>query len=132
VLCGFRGRAAEKLVEKLPQRYYEEFIECPYEDLKNPKRIHLDSYGNVHICQGLSMGNMWEIPLSKLIKSYDADSHPICGPLVRGGPTFLAKEYNVDHEDKYVDACHFCYLVRLSLIGRFPQYLAPNQIYGLK
>jgi hypothetical protein len=86
----------------------------------------------VHLCQGLSMGNMWETPLSKLIENYKADSHPICGPLVRGGPALLAKEYNIKHEEKYVDACHFCYLLRLSLIDRFPQYLAPRQIYGLE
>lgn len=128
----FRGRAVEKLVEGLPQRGWEQFTECPYEDLKEPKRIHLDPYGYVHICQGLGMGNMWENSLSTLVRNYNADSHPICGPLVRGGPALLAKEYNVEHEDKYVDACHFCYLVRLALIDRFPQYLAPKQVYGLE
>jgi len=35
-------------------------------------------------------------------------------------------------EDTYIDACHFCYLVRLSLIDRFPHYLAPRQVYGLE
>lgn len=64
------------------------------------------------------------------VRSYNADSHPICGPLVRGGPALLAKEYNVEHEDKCVDACHFCYLICLALIDRFPQYLAPKQVYG--
>ena len=128
----FRGRAVEKLVEGLPRRRWEEFTECPYEDLKEPERVHLDPYGNVHLCQGLSMGNMWKTPLSMLVKNYNADSHPICGPLVRGGPALLAKEYNVKHEDKYVDACHFCYLVRLALLDKFPKYLAPRQVYGLE
>ena len=128
----FRGRAVEKLVEGLPQRWWEEFTECPYEDLESPKRVHLDSYGNVHLCQGLSMGNMWETPLSRMVRNYDADSHPICRPLVRGGPALLAKEYEVKHEDRYVDACHFCYFVRLALLDRFPQYLTPRQVYGLE
>ena len=128
----FKGRAVEKLAGGLPQRWWEEFTECPYEDLKSPKRVHLDSYGNIHLCQGLSMGNMWQTPLSKMVKNYDADSHPICRSLVRGGPALLAKEYKVKHEDKYVDACHFCYLVRLALLDRFPQYLTPRQVYGLK
>lgn len=128
----FKGRAVEKLVEGLPKRGWEQFTECPYEDLREPKRVHLDPYGNVHLCQGLSMGNMWENTLSTLARSYNADSHPICGPLVRGGPARLAKEYNVEHEDKYVDACHFCYLLRVALIDRFPQYLAPRQVYGLE
>ena len=127
----FRGRAAEKLTDRIPGRWWEEFTECPYEDLREPKRVHIDSSGNVHICQGLCMGNMWETPLSLLVKNYDANSHPISGPLIRGGPALLAKEYNVEHEDRYVDECHFCYFVRLALINRFPQYLAPKQVYGL-
>lgn len=127
-----RGRAVEKLIAGLPQRQWEEFTECPYEDLESPKRVHLDPYGNVHLCQGLSMGNAWGKPLSKMVKDYDAGSHPICSPLVRGGPALLAKEYQVEHEDKYVDACHFCYVVRLKLLDRFPQYLTPKQVYGLE
>jgi hypothetical protein len=128
----FRGRAVEKLVAGLPQKGWEEFTECPYEELESPKRVHLDAYGNVHLCQGLSMGNAWETPLSTLVKNYDAGSHPICGPLTNGGPALLAKEYQVKHNDKYVDACHFCYLVRLELLDRFPQYLTPRQVYGLE
>ena len=127
----FRGRAVEKLVEGLPRRPWEEFTECPYEDLRNPKRVHLDAYGNIHLCQGLSMGNMWDAPLSKMVRQYDADSHLICGPLVNGGPALLVKEYDVQHEDEYIDACHMCYLVRLALLDRFPQYLAPRLVYGL-
>jgi hypothetical protein len=127
----FRGRAVEKLAQGLSKRGWEEFTECPYEDLKEPKRVHLDPFGNVHLCQGLNMGRMEEIPLSILVKNYNAESHPICASLLKGGPALLAKQYNVKHEDKYVDACHFCYLVRKALIDRFPQYLAPKQVYGL-
>ncbi len=128
----FRGRAVEKLIAGLPQRKWQEFTECPYEDLESPKRVHLDPYGNVHLCQGLSMGNFLETPLSELVNKYEALSHPICGPLVKGGPALLAREYKVDHDSEYVDACHFCYLVRLALRERFPQYLAPGQVYGLE
>jgi sulfatase maturation enzyme AslB (radical SAM superfamily) len=128
----FRGRAVEKLTADLPQRWWEEFTECSHEELESPNRVHLDSYGNVHICQGLSMGNAWETPLSEMVKAYDAGSHPICGPLIKGGPALLAKEYQVKHDDKYVDACHFCYLVRRELMEKFPQYLTPPQVYGIE
>lgn len=127
----FRGRAVEKLVEGLPLQPWEEMNECPYEDLREPGRVHVDTYGNVHLCQGLSMGNMWETPLSDLVNNYDPESHPICGPLLRGGPAALAKEHDVDRADGYVDACHFCYLVRKDLLDRFPDYLAPRLVYGL-
>jgi MoaA/NifB/PqqE/SkfB family radical SAM enzyme len=128
----FRGRAVEKLIEGLPPRSWEEFTECPLEDLADPGRVHVDPYGNVHLCQGLSMGNMWQTPLSELIRDYDAEAHPICGPLVEGGPVLLARKYNVPHEDQYVDACHLCTMLCIALIDRFPQYLAPRQVYGLE
>lgn len=126
----FKGRAVETLIEGLPTRQWEELNECPYEDLKGLGRIHIDPFGNAHICQGLSIGNFWETPLSELIKKYDADSHPICGPLIRGGPAQLVKEHNIEHEDEYVDECHLCYLSRLSLTDKFPKYLTPRQVYG--
>ena len=127
----FRGRAIETLIEGLPQRSWREMNKCPYEDLESLGRVHVDPFGNVHICQGLSIGNIWEIPLSELIEKYDAISHPICGPLIKGGPSELVREYKVEHEEEYVDECHLCYISRLHLIGKFPQYLAPKQVYGL-
>lgn len=127
-----KGRAAEKLTASFPKRSFAEFIECPEEDLGEPKRVHIDPFGYVHLCQGLVMGNMWETPLSELVGNYDPDVHPVCGPLLEGGPVMLAKKYRFTHEDTYASACHFCYLTRLSLLDRFPQYLAPRQIYGLE
>jgi hypothetical protein len=128
--CMFRGRAVEKLTEGLPGRLWHQFDECPYEDLEDPKRVHVDSFGNVHICQGLSMGNMWETPLHQLLEEYDPYTHPVLGPLIRGGPAQVLREYKVDHEDFYVDACHCCYCGRLGLLDQFPRYLAPKQVYG--
>lgn len=128
----FRGRAVEKLTEGLPRKPWQTLTECPHEDLQSPSRVHVDHYGNVHLCQGLSMGNMWERPLSELVLEYAADAHPVCGPLAKGGPALLASQYNVDHESDYVDECHFCYLVRRALIDRFPGYLAPREVYGFE
>jgi len=63
---------------------------------------------------------------------YRAESHAICGPLVKGGPACLAREYEVGHEEEYVDECHFCFLVGRELVKRFPEQLAPRQVYGLQ
>ena len=128
----FKGRAVEKLIAGLPTRPWRELTSCPHEDLRDPSRVHVDAYGNVHLCQGLSLGNMWERPLSELVSEYQAGSHPVCGPLLEGGPALLAERYGVDHGDEYVDECHFCYLVRRALAGAFPEYLAPRQAYGLE
>ncbi len=127
----FRGRAVEKLSENLPLRPWGELCECPYEELDSPGRVHVDPYGNVQICQGISLGNMWEIPLSEIISNYRSNSHPICGPLSRGGPAELAKQLGVKPEKGYIDECHFCYTIRRAVIDKFPAYLAPNQVYGL-
>ena len=128
----FRGRAVEKLTPGLPQRPWRELTECPHEDLQSPSRVHIDQYGYVHVCQGVCMGNMWQRPLSMLVAEYKSDSHPICGPLAEGGPALLAEKYDVNPEPEYVDECHFCYLVRRALVDRFPEYLAPRQVYGLE
>lgn len=128
----FKGRAAEKLAGDFPKKRPGEFTECPHEELEEPGRVHVDAYGNVHVCQGISMGNMWETPLLEIARGYDAASHPICGPLVRGGPLLLAEKYGVALDGEgYVDACHMCYIVRRALVDRFPQFLAPRQVYGL-
>ena len=128
----FRGRAAEKLVEGLPRRPRREFDECPHEDLKQLSRVHVDSFGHVHLCQGLSLGNMWRKPLSELVREYSYADHPICGPLVEGGPARLAEVYGCAVDEGYVDACHLCYETRKSLLDRFPDYLCPRQVYGLE
>ena len=126
----FKGRAADKLTDGLPRRPWRTLTECPYEDLVSPSRVHVDAYGYVHVCQGVSIGNMWERPLSEIVGEYHADPHPICGPLVRGGPALLAAEHDIAHEDDYVDECHFCYSLRQTLRERFPEYLGPETVYG--
>jgi hypothetical protein len=127
----FKGRAVEKLAEGMPRRSWRTMTTCPCEKLADPARVHLDSYGYMHLCQGLCMGNVYETPLTDMVKSYSAEKHPLCRLLSKGGPAALAEEYNVPHEKEYIHECHFCYELRLKLLDRFPQYLAPRQVYGL-
>jgi len=127
-----KGRAVETLVEGLPTRPRESFVECKHEELVVPGRVHVDAFGHVHVCQGVSIGNMWRTPLSELVSEYDASAHPICGPLSLGGPAELARVRGVDLEGEFVNECHYCYMVRRALIDRFPEYLAPRQVYGLE
>jgi len=127
-----RGRAVDTLTRGLPTRSCQEFIQCPYEDFNDPGRVHVDAYGNVHLCQGISMGNFWQTPFSSLVKEYVPENHPIAGPILKGGPLQLAKTHNIPHEGEYVDACHMCSKLCLKLIDRFPRYLTPRQAYGLE
>lgn len=127
----YRGRAAEKLVERAVNHPWEGFDRCPHEDLREPGRVHLDPLGNIHICQGIAIGNLFETPLKEICESYDADAHPICAPLLAGGPVALTTKYNLPHQPSCADACHLCYEARTALRERFPQYLKPDQMYGV-
>lgn len=125
----YRGRAAEKFATRSVQRPWKQLVECPYEDLREPERVHLDPLGNVHICQGISLGNVYCTPLSDICETYDADSHPITGPLLEGGPVELVRRYNLPHKESYADACHLCYEARCALRRRLPEILTPDQMY---
>jgi hypothetical protein len=127
----FRGRAADRLTGGVPRHDANQFDACPYEDLRTPERIHIDAFGAVQFCQGLSIGNMWDTPLRRLLAEYDADAHPVCGPLLAGGPAQLADDYGCADEDGYVDACHLCFTTRRALLDRFPDSLTPRQAYGV-
>ncbi len=127
----YRGRAAVELAPHADQHPWDEFTWCPHEDLRDPGRTHLDPFGNLHICQGIVIGNVFGKPLKEICASYDAAAHPICGPLLEGGPVALVSEYNLPHEKTYADACHLCYEARRSLRTRFPEVLRPDQMYGV-
>lgn len=126
----FKGRAAEKLIAGLPVRPWRELRTCPHEELATPERVHVDAYGNVHVCQGISIGNMWVTPLSKLLRHYDATKHPIVGPLISGGPAGLVQQFGLNVADGYVDECHLCYVARKMLLPACSEYLAPLEAYA--
>jgi hypothetical protein len=127
----FRGRAVSSLVAKAPHRPWRQFTTCPYEDLVEPGRMHLDPLGNLQICQGISMGNVFETPLVEILRNFDPLQHPITGPLIAGGPVELVRRYKLPHLAGYADACHLCYEARLALRHRFPSILMPDQTYGI-
>jgi hypothetical protein len=127
----YRGRAAVNLLDSASRQPWDQFPECPEEDLREPGRIHVDPLGNLHICQGISLGNIFETPLREICERYQADAHPICGPLLAGGPTALVRRYDLAHEESYADACHLCYEARSALREELPSVLMPDQMYGV-
>jgi hypothetical protein len=126
----FRGRAAEKLAGQVVHSPLEGFTTCPYEDLRDPGRLHVDPFGNLFVCQGISIGNLYHTPLNRLIADYQPDRHPITGPLLAGGPAELSRVYPLPHAAVYADACHACDDLRRKLRGRFPEILTPDEVYG--
>lgn len=127
----YRGRAADMLVERASLKPWLQFTECPHEELRDPDRVHVDPYGNLHVCQGIIIGNMFTRPLAEICRDYDPEAHPVVGPLLQGGPVRLARHYGADHADGYADACHLCYDTRRWLRAQLPEILAPDQMYGV-
>jgi hypothetical protein len=125
----YRGRAADKLASKTNQYPPSIFTSCSFENLTDPGRVHLDPLGNLHICQGISLGNILQTTLKEICKHYKPFSHPIIGPLLEGGPYKLAVKYHLLQDELYADACHLCYETRKRLRNRFPKILAPDQMY---
>lgn len=127
----FRGRAAKILAPARASKPWESFTTCPHEDLEDPGRVHVDPFGNVHVCQGVSIGNVFERPLADICAAYDPRAHAVVGPLLDGGPAALITEYNLPHQELYADACHLCYEARRALRPRLPAILMPDQMYGV-
>ncbi len=127
----FRGRAAANLAGRVEGRAWEGFSQCTHEDLVDPGRVHVDPLGNLHICQGIVIGNMFQQRLKDICDSYDPEQHPVCSLLLQGGPVALVEEYNLPHAPAYADACHLCYEARQAMRARFPEILGPDQMYGV-
>jgi MoaA/NifB/PqqE/SkfB family radical SAM enzyme len=127
----YRGRAAVALATRAAGRPWRQFTECTREELRDPGRVHVDPFGNLHICQGISIGNLFLTSLGEICDAYDPDSHPITGPLLDGGPAELVRRYELRHEETYADACHLCYESRKALRAQFPAILGPDQMYGV-
>lgn len=127
----YRGRAADKLIQHAAKQPWTDFTDCPYENLRAPGRIHLDPLGYLHICQGISIGNLFHKPLREICEDFDPESHPIVGPLLEGGPVELVRRYGLTHREQYADACHLCYEARKDLRDQFPEIVTPDQVYGV-
>jgi hypothetical protein len=127
----FRGRAVEKLItDALPRQNWDSFGECPDEDFREIGRLHLDPFGWLYPCQGVAVGNLTQRSLARIVAEYDPEKRAIIGPILRGGPAQLVREHHLPLEGRYVDACHLCYTARQSLRPKFPEDLAPPEVYG--
>lgn len=127
-----RGRAAHDMVEGLEMLPLGQLTDCPLEELESPTRVHVDPYGNVHVCQGIIAGNVWDGSLVQVVRGYSPRQHPVLGPLIEGGPLALAEAGGAGLGRDYASECHACYSIRREL-RQNPDYrgtLGPAQVYG--
>jgi len=127
----FRGRAASELAHRTEKHPWTGFDSCPNENLSHPSRVHVDANGFLQVCQGISSGCIEEQDLGKLVHPEHLGNHPVLGPLISGGPAALVTEFQLDHKGAYADACHLCYLARMDLREKYPEYLGPDRTYGV-
>jgi pyruvate-formate lyase-activating enzyme len=130
------GRAAEVLAPKLIDEPYLLGGACtgPWAggDWKHPTGVDVDSYGEVTLCPGISIGNARKFPLSKILSNYGVKKHPIIRKLSDSGPEGLAEKaqrIGYKRQSNYASACHLCYDLRKFLRSRYPMELAPTSCY---
>ena len=127
----YRGRAVAKLASRASLHPWQEFTQCPHEDLRNPGRIHVDPFGYLHLCQGIVIGNLYHQNLDAICAAFDPHANPISGALLSGGPACLVETYGLTTGAGYADACHLCYSAREQLRQRYPEFLTPDGMYGV-
>lgn len=110
----------EQPAESAPRLPWETFTACPYAELISPSHLHVDPFGDLHLCRGLVIGNVFEYPLAELVDSYAPEEHAIIGPLLAGGPAGLVSRYGLQPHPGYADACQLCDHSRALLQSRFP------------
>ena len=101
-------------------------------DLQNPETIEIDCEGNVTLCPGISIGNTNIQSLTKIIRDYKADKHPILCIISNEGPIGLlklAEKHGFERDRKFVNECHLCYELRRYLQPFYPYSLAPESCY---
>ncbi len=126
----YRGRAVDTLAGDVSLRPWDEFDTCPHEDLREPGRLHLDCFGNLSTCQGITLGRLPAESLAEVCGGYDPEADPVLGPLIAGGPAELVRRHGLEHADGYADACHLCFEARRALRAHHPRTLAPALVYG--
>jgi hypothetical protein len=130
------GRAAEALSSLLKPQPGLPREECPGPwaggTWASPAGVDVDSFGEVTLCPGISIGNARERPLARILAGYAPSDHPIIRELIAEGPSRLAQvaeRWGYVPLPGYLDVCHLCYDVRKFLRNRYPSELAPAPCY---
>lgn len=112
---------------------WKQLTECR-ESLKDPSRVHVGPGGEIHLCQGLLIGeNMKDKKINKIFDGYRPKRNPVISSLIEGGPAALARfawRHGWRPRPGYADGCQLCFEVRSQLLERFPLFLGPTAVYG--
>ncbi len=124
-----RGSSAANLDET---QDWKQLTDCS-ESLRDPSRVHIGPGGEIHLCQGLLIGeSMEEKRIKNIFDGYRPKRNPLISNLIEGGPAALARfawRYGWRPRSSYADGCQLCFEVRSLLRERFPLFLGPAVVY---
>jgi hypothetical protein len=118
---------------KIPQGMCTELNTCLGERSPfNPAMVWIDPYGNVMICYGLIIGNLYKNSLNDIIGNYVPGNYPVLNELAQQGPRAiyeiaLSKKLNLPLE--FYDECDVCYQSRSVLQKNYPDLFGPKECY---
>lgn len=134
----FNGRSTERLVDLVAEGRGVPDERChavPWwlnGDLDTLELLILDPDGYLSKGCGISIGNVKQTSVTKILQSYDAHSHRILSTLLNVGPLGLAQEaveLGYVLKPDYADRCHLCQEARQVLRVKYPEHLQPDQHY---
>lgn len=94
--------------------------------------VWIDVYGNVMICYGIVIGNVYKKPFNEIIGSYKHEINPIVKAISKEGPKGLLRFMEKDEIETmsgFYDECDLCYQSRKVLQKKYPEILTPLECY---
>ncbi|MBU1535965.1 4Fe-4S cluster-binding domain-containing protein [Myxococcota bacterium] len=122
----FMGRAADHIPEDMSLWEPDDLDVCPHLNLSDPTYLYLDPGGNLHLCPGIILHNIFMGHIRQYFRDFDSEKHPVIGPLLRGGPPQLAKAFNIPISGGFADQCHLCFHVRRQAAAVHPHLFPPS------
>ncbi len=95
--------------------------------------LGLDPEGYLSKECGIAIGNVRQQTVAQIVRSFDAETHPLLSTLIHRGPLGLAeeaRELGYRLKPDYADKCHLCQEAREYLRAKYPEYLAPAHHYS--
>ncbi len=101
-------------------------------DFKMLTSLTLDNYGFLSTCAGITIGNVLNKDIKKILQDYNPLTHPIIKILLSEGPAGLlelAKKAGYRGSDRFIDGCHCCFITRQYLRSHYRGILEPAMCY---
>lgn len=98
----------------------------------NPAMVWIDPYGNVMICYGIIIGNVYQQKLKDIIGNYNPNNYPLLLKLASEGPKGIYKvacDKGMNKHKEFYDECDLCYQSRSYLKNEYPGLLGPKECY---